>query len=75
MQFGDRIIALDDVTISSRSEIASLLRDHKIGDTVTLTVSRVDAANSTNRRVKRVQVDVEITLVEAQPAVSSNSDQ
>lgn len=36
----DRIVAVDDVEISSSSDIKAVLRDHKIGDTLKVTVVR-----------------------------------
>lgn len=60
LQYGDRIIALDSVTVSTRNEILNLLKDYKVGDTVTLTVSRLEA----DMRRSRV-VEVEVTLGES----------
>lgn len=62
LQFGDRIVALDNVSVSSRSDIKSLLAEHEIGDTVTLTVSRIE-----DTRIGRATMtEVQITLTEAQ---------
>lgn len=60
--FGDRIIAIDDVSVSSRNDILSLLEEYEIGDTVTVSVSRL---NSDMRRSQ--VVDVSLTLVEQVP--------
>ncbi len=61
-EFGDRIIAIDGVTVSTRSDITSLLEEYSVGDTVTITVSRV---NSDMKRNRIVQFDT--TLVEYVP--------
>ena len=60
LQYGDRIIAIDSVTVSTRNEILNLLKDYKVGDTVTLTVSRLEA----DMRRSKV-VEVEVTLGES----------
>lgn len=60
--FGDRIIAIDDVSVTTRNDILSLLEEYEIGDTVTVSVSRM---NSDMRRSQIV--DVPLTLVEQVP--------
>lgn len=68
--YGDRIIAIDDVSVSSRSDILSLLEEYEIGDTVTVSVSRL---NSDMRRSQ--VVDVSVTLVEQVPDSSDSSNE
>ena len=68
--FGDRIIAIDDVSVSSRSDILSLLEEYEIGDTVTVSVSRL---NSDMRRSQ--VVDVSVTLVEQVPDTATEEPQ
>ncbi|MBQ4054191.1 MAG: trypsin-like peptidase domain-containing protein [Clostridia bacterium] len=60
--FGDRIIAIDDVSVTTRNDILSLLEEYEIGQTVTVSVSRM---NSDMRRSQIV--DVSLTLVEQVP--------
>ena len=52
-EFGDRIVALDDTTISNSTDLSSALSEHEIGDTVTVTVSR-------GRRL----IEIEVELIE-----------
>ena len=61
LQFGDRIVAIDGIAVSSRSDMLSLLNEeYKVGDTITITVSRL-----TNFKINRSEmVDVELTLIE-----------
>ncbi len=67
--FGDRIIAIDDVSVSSRNDILSLLEEYEIGDTVTVSVSRL---NSDMRRSQ--VVDVSLTLVEQVPDTQTENN-
>jgi len=60
-KFGDRIIALDDVPVSTFSELKSVLYNHEIGDTISVTVSRL-----TSRQQSRLTT-FEITLTEYVP--------
>ncbi|NLY69167.1 MAG: trypsin-like serine protease [Clostridiales bacterium] len=60
---GDRIIAIDDVTISSIADIKSLLGDYKVGDTVTVTISRIDESG---RRSNKLEIP--LTLTEQLPS-------
>ncbi|MCI5773919.1 MAG: trypsin-like peptidase domain-containing protein [Erysipelotrichaceae bacterium] len=55
----DRIIALNDVEISNYTDLSNVLKDYKVGDTVTLTVVR-----------EGKQLNVEVTLT--QPIVTSD---
>lgn len=65
LQFGDRIVALDGVTVSTQSDIAALLNDeYAVGDKITLTVARI--TDSKTMRTEMVSVD--ITLIENVPA-------
>ena len=54
LKAGDRIIAIDGNSVSSSSDIKSILSGHKVGDEITLTVSR-----------KNKIVDVKITLIDS----------
>lgn len=60
---GDRIIAIDDVTVSSIADIKSLLGDYKVGDTVTITISRLD---DSGRRPNKLEIP--LTLTEMLPS-------
>ena len=61
-EFGDRIIAIDGVSVSDRNEISTLLEEYEVGDEVTITVSRL---NSDMKRSRIVTFDT--TLVEMVP--------
>ena len=53
---------MDNVSVSSRADIKALLAEHEVGDTVTLTVSRIE-----DTRVGRATMtEIEVTLTEAQ---------
>ena len=54
LKSGDRIIALDGNSVSSSADIKSVLNGHKVGDDITLTVSR-----------KGKIVDVKVTLIDS----------
>ncbi|MBR6514665.1 MAG: trypsin-like peptidase domain-containing protein [Clostridia bacterium] len=60
--FGDRIIAIDGVAVSTRSDIASLLEEYSVGDEVTITVSRLTSDMKRSRIVS-----FETTLTEQIP--------
>ncbi len=51
---GDRIIAVDGNSVSVSSDIKAIINSHKVGDTVTVTVSR-----------KNKILDVEVTLMDS----------
>lgn len=61
-EFGDRIIAIDGVSVSDRNDVATLLEEYEVGDEVTITVSRL---NSDMKRSRIVTFDT--TLVEMVP--------
>ncbi len=61
-RFGDRIVAINGVTVSAFADIRSVLSEYKVGDTVTVTVARIDDVSSRNPR--STMVDVSVTLVE-----------
>lgn len=61
-EFGDRIIAIDGVSVSDRADIAALLEEYEVGDEVSITVSRL---NSDMKRSRIVTFDT--TLVEMVP--------
>jgi|GEM_PF-70245 trypsin-like serine proteases, typically periplasmic, contain C-terminal PDZ domain len=61
LQFGDRIVAIDGVTVSNQADLKSLLSEYKIGDTATVTVSRISDSQSGRSNM----LDVTITLIEA----------
>ena len=54
LEAGDRIIAIDGNSISTSSDIKGILNGHKVGDEITITVSR-----------KGKIVDVKITLIDS----------
>ena len=55
---GDRLIALDSITVNSISELKEMLLEHEVGDTVTVTISRL------NRNGRAEMKDVQIVLTE-----------
>jgi len=68
LMFGDRIVAINDVTVSTKSDITAVLSEYAVGDTVTLTVSRISTEGSGfASRHKRVQVEIELKLIENIP--------
>jgi len=67
-KFGDRIIAVDGMSVSSRADVQSILEDYSIGDSVTVTVSRM---NSDMRRAQVVEVTV--NLVEYIPETTAEN--
>lgn len=62
LKFGDRIVAVDGVSISNTSDLKSILNEYSVGDEIILTVSRRDESSKLNRNV---MVDVSITLMES----------
>ncbi|NLE13700.1 MAG: trypsin-like serine protease [Clostridiales bacterium] len=66
LQFGDRIVAIDGVTVSSKSDITALLKEYDVGDTVTITVARI--TNRDSRTPQSKMVEVSLTLLENIPA-------
>ena len=62
LMFGDRVVAIDGTSVSSVTDISSLLEDYSVGDTVKVTVSRL---NSDMRRSQ--MVDISVTLIEYVP--------
>lgn len=57
-QLGDRIIAIDGLTVSSISEIKSMLLDYNVGDVVKITISRM------NSNGRSEILDINLTLTE-----------
>ncbi len=64
-KFGDRIVAIDGVEVAARNDITSLLEEYELGDTVTVTVSRM---NTDQRRSQ--MTEVEVSLIEYVPSES-----
>ena len=62
LQFGDRIVAIDNISVSSRADVKALLAEYEVGDTVTLTVSRVEDIKIGRATITEIQA----TLTEAQ---------
>jgi serine protease Do len=60
-EYGDRIVAIDGFTVTTLSDIRSVLEDYKDGDTVKVTVARLE---STGRRAQSKMVDFDVTLHE-----------
>lgn len=63
LEFGDKIIAMDGNEVASRNEISALLSEYEVGDTVTVTVSRLNSKTG-----RRQMVDIVVTLVSGVPA-------
>ncbi|MBE6573812.1 MAG: trypsin-like serine protease [Ruminococcaceae bacterium] len=61
LKFGDKIVAVDDTEVSTKGEISSILSEHKAGETINVTVSRLN--KETGRRQMKT---VEVTLTEAE---------
>lgn len=53
-QSGDRIIAIDGNSVTTSSDIKSIINGHKVGDKVTVTVAR-----------KNKMIDVQVTLIDS----------
>lgn len=68
-EFGDRIIALDGVAVSSRSDISSLLDEYSVGDEISVTVSRVTSDMKRSRIV-----EFKTTLVENVPETEATEE-
>lgn len=64
LQFGDRIMAVDDIEITGTADLKSVLAEHKIGDTLTMSVSRISDFKTGRGNI----LNIEITLVEATTA-------
>jgi serine protease Do len=70
LKFGDRIVAMDGVTVSNKAAIAKLLNeDHKVGDTVKITVARL-----TDTKTQRSEmIDIKLTLIEGVPETPADT--
>lgn len=69
-KFGDRIVAMDGVAVSSKQAVAKLLNaEYKVGDTVTVTVARLTDTKSQRSEM----LDIKITLVESVPAAAEST--
>lgn len=62
-EYGDKILAIDGITVSELSEVRSILNDYSAGDKISVTVSRL---NEDGRRRKMINFDV--TLIEYVPS-------
>ncbi len=72
-KYGDRIIAIDGISVSTLADIKSLLTDYSIGDTVEVTVARLDESG----RSRMVSFDLtlsEATPTEAEPAPEQDKE-
>ena len=68
-KYGDRIIAVDGISVSTRNDIMDILDGHSIGDTVDVTVSRLNAD------MRRAQmVEVKVNLIENKPETTASAD-
>ncbi len=56
---GDRLVAIDSVELKSTVELKALLLEYKVGDTVKITVSRINPKNN-----RPEILDIELTLTE-----------
>lgn len=68
LQFGDRIVAIDGVTVSSLSDIKSMLTEYSVGDSIKITVARLETDGRTS---KSKMVEVDLTLLENVPTTAS----
>ncbi len=59
LKTGDRLVAIDSVQIKTTTELKAILLEYEVGDTVTLTVSRIN--NNTGRAE---MIDIELVLTE-----------
>jgi len=50
-EYGDLIVAFNDITVSTQTDLAAALNECQIGDTVTVTVSR-------NRKLVRIELEL-----------------
>jgi serine protease Do len=64
LSFGDRIVAINDIPVSTLADITSILQDFTVGDSLTLTVVR---KTIDGRSVSSKMVQAGITLVESVP--------
>ena len=60
LKTGDRIIAIDGNTVSTFAEIKAIIKQHKVGDKITVTVSRQNKI-----------IDVNITLIDSSENTSN----
>lgn len=58
---GDRIVAINSITVSSTSDIKNMLLDFEVGETVTVTVSRLNSKNQS----EIFNIDLVLTEVNA----------
>lgn len=66
--FGDLLLAVDDVAVSTKKEAEAAFRAHEIGDTVTLTLLRLQSEVRDDREYYvETKVTVELTLQEYVP--------
>ena len=70
MMFGDRVVAIDGITVSSKADITNILEDYSVGDKITVTVARLQ---ENGRSTQSKMIEVELTLVENVPAALDNS--
>ncbi len=71
LKFGDRIVALDGVAVSTKQALAKLLNEeYKVGDTAKITVARLTDVKSKRSEM----VDVEIKLIENVPVSSETTE-
>ncbi len=66
---GDRIIAINDTTVSTKANLKSLLAEFKVGETVTVTISRIDEIRN---RSKIMHID--LMLRESQPQAKTDAE-
>ncbi|MBQ7500638.1 MAG: trypsin-like peptidase domain-containing protein [Clostridia bacterium] len=77
LKFGDRIVAIDGTSVSTLSDIKSLLSEHSVGDVVKLTVSRLDENTGRSQITELQQTLIErpaeaATTETQQPAQQNN---
>jgi PDZ domain-containing secreted protein len=67
LKYGDRIVAIEGITVSSKVDVTNILKDFSAGDTVKVTVARL---TGTGRSAQSKMVDVNVKLYEYIPETS-----
>ncbi len=70
LQYGDRIVAIEGITVSSRVDVTNILKDYSAGDTIKVTVARL---TGTGRIAQSKMVDVDVKLYEYVPETAQNN--
>jgi serine protease Do len=70
LKYGDRIVAIEGITVSSRVDVTNILKDYSAGDTIKVTVARL---TGTGRIAQSKMVDVDVKLYEYVPETAQNN--